>query len=205
MWFIRGDVAATLEQFKGQADVIHCRCVTQHVKDPQSLVNLLADSLKPGGLLLLADGDWVVYDQSRRLVSPAKYDKATGKVIAEGDQSWYAGWLSLVGTGTRSAEYRRIDELVKGCETFDPANLDFHSYYSPVNWAGDDIEHGHELGKILNVNQRAFLSASRGTLRKLGIPEGIVDEWAMHYEDDLDSKHYYNIWYYMTARKSIRV
>ncbi|KAF9266895.1 S-adenosyl-L-methionine-dependent methyltransferase [Marasmius fiardii PR-910] len=202
--FIRGDVIDVLEQFSGQADVIHCRCVAQHVKDPQSLVESLADSLKPGGLLLLADGDWVVYNESKELVLPVEYDTEKGDVITEEDLSWYAGWLALVGAVTRSTQYRPIHELVKGCAAFDP-DFDYRLYYSPLNWPGIEIDHGEELGKILNVNQRAFLGASRETLRKGGIPEETVDEWAKHYEEDLDSKHYYNVWYYTVAQKSICV
>ncbi|KAK1221059.1 hypothetical protein PQX77_016105 [Marasmius sp. AFHP31] len=165
----------------------------------------MADSLKPGGLLLLADGDWVAYDQSKQLVLPVEYDKDTRKVIADGSRSWYAGWLSLAGLGTRSSEYQRIDQLVKGCEDFNEGDSKFCSYYSPINWSGNDITDGEELGKILDVNQRAFLSASKGTLRKIGIPEETIEEWAEHYQEDLDNKHYYNIWYYMTARKSVCV
>ena len=52
---------------------------------------------------------------------------------------------------------------------------------------------------------KAFLSASKGTLRKVGIPEETVEKWAEHYQEELDNKHYYNIWYYMSARKSICV
>ncbi|KAG7093634.1 hypothetical protein E1B28_007298 [Marasmius oreades] len=202
--FIQGDVTKVLEQFSGQADIVHCRCVTQHVKDPQSLVQSLADSLKPGGVLLLADGDWEVYNESKEVVLPVEYSAEKGDVITGETRSWYAGWLALVGAATRSPQYRRIDELVKGCEGFDP-HFDFRQYYSPLNWPGVHINHGEELGKILNINQRAFLHGSRGILGKRGIPEETIDKWAKHYEEDLDNKHYYNVWYYTAAQKSICV
>ena len=104
----------------------------------------------------------MAYDESKQLVAPVEYDKATRKVITDGSRSWYAGWLSLAGLGTRSSEYQRIDKLVRRCEDFDQAESEFCSYHSPINWSGHDIVNGEELGKILNVNQRVSVALRRG-------------------------------------------
>ncbi|ESK85161.1 hypothetical protein Moror_3561 [Moniliophthora roreri MCA 2997] len=181
--FVQGDISASLLPFKGQADIVHCRCVVQHVKDPQSLVNLLAENLRPNGLLLIADGDWIVFDENKQLVAPVEWDKSSGALSMTGNQSWYTGWLSLVGSLTRSNQYRRIDD--------------------PINWAGKDLDYGAELGMILNMNQRAFLKGSKETLLEAGVSLDKVTEWAKQYELELDSKHFYNAWYYTSAQKSI--
>ncbi|KAK7061055.1 hypothetical protein VNI00_000790 [Paramarasmius palmivorus] len=183
--FVLGDITTSLLPFKGQADIVHCRCVVQHVKDPQSLVALLADTLKPNGLLLIADGDWIAYDENKQLVSPVEWDKTSGVVSSTG-KSWYAGWLSLVGGLTRSNQYRRIDELVKACNVF--SRIEFTKYFSPVNWAGENLDHGAELGMILNTNQRAFLKGSRDTLLGAGMSPDLIDEWARKYELELEQQ-----------------
>ncbi|KAI3619734.1 hypothetical protein WG66_002848 [Moniliophthora roreri] len=155
----------------------------EQVKDPQSLVNLLAENLRPNGLLLIADGDWIVFDENKQLVAPVEWDKSSGALSMTGNQSWYTGWLSLVGSLTRSNQYRRIDD--------------------PINWAGKDLDYGAELGMILNMNQRAFLKGSKETLLEAGVSLDKVTEWAKQYELELDSKHFYNAWYYTSAQKSI--
>jgi len=196
----------TLPEFTGQADIVHCRCVAQHVKDPQALVRLLAESLRPGGLLLLADGDWIVYDEHRNLVQPFKWWESSTSpgepVVHEGDargRSWYAGWLDFFGNLTRSKDYRQIEELVNNVETL--KILHSHRYLSPINWPGERIENGEALGKVLNINQRNFFLGAKEIALKAGLSKEMIEIWGRHYEAEVDSGHFYNVWYYVTAQR----
>ncbi|KIK50598.1 hypothetical protein GYMLUDRAFT_438808 [Collybiopsis luxurians FD-317 M1] len=207
--FIQGDLSFTLPQFAGQADIIHCRCVAQHVKDPQALVHQLYKSLRPGGLLLLADGDWIVYDQHKKLVEPFKWwesnttsSKSGESIALEEDsrgRSWYAGWLNFFGNLTRSKDYRPIEELVKGIEGW--MILDSRRYLSPINWPGDGIENGEDLGKVLNINQRNFFLGAKEIALHAGLSREMIEIWGRHYEAEVESGHFYNVWYYVTAQK----
>ncbi|KAF5387367.1 hypothetical protein D9757_005709 [Collybiopsis confluens] len=213
--FIQGDLSTTLLEFPGQADIIHCRCVAQHVVNPQALVRLLYESLRPGGLLLLADGDWIVYDQHKKLVEPFKWWESntvttstrksrepTSTVRLEEDshgRSWYAGWLDFFGNLTKSKDYRPIEELVKSVEGWKV--LDSRSYLSPINWPGEGIENGEDLGKVLNINQRNFFLGAKEIALRAGLSSEMIEIWGRHYEAEVETGRFYNVWYYLTALK----
>ncbi|KAF5350210.1 hypothetical protein D9758_007848 [Tetrapyrgos nigripes] len=200
---VQGDISLGLPEFTGQVDVIHCRCVAQHVKDPQGLVNTLASCLRPGGVLLLADGDWIAYDKNKQLVKPFVWD--TEKDIDEqvknkGDASWYAGWLAIFGEVTRSKAYRPIEELIAASGSFTDAQMT--AYFSPISWPGENIPNGEELGEIMKVNQKNFFSGAKFTALKAGLTTEILDVWEALYNDEIDSCQYYNVWYYATGRRA---
>ncbi|THV02472.1 S-adenosyl-L-methionine-dependent methyltransferase [Dendrothele bispora CBS 962.96] len=200
--FVQGDISLGLPQFDALADVVHCRCVAQHVKDPQKLVNILASCLRPGGLLLLADGDWIVYDRDMKLVKPFVWDTTKDvqkQVENAGERSFYAGWLALFGDLTKSENYRPIEELIDASEAF--TAVDMHSYLSPISWPGENIPNGRELGNIMNINQRNFFSGAKMTASKAGLTMEILDIWEKLYNKELDSCQLYNVWYYATAQK----
>jgi len=205
--FIQGDLSLTLPEFVGNTDIIHCRCVAQHVKDPQALINLLSAALRPGGVLLLADGDWIVYDQHKKLVEPFKWwessttgsDELTALEQDARGRSWYAGWLDFFGNLTRSKDYRPIEELVKNAEEL--SILDSSHYLSPINWPGEGIENGAALGQVLNINQRNFFIGAKDIALRAGLSREMIDIWGRHYTEEIDHGHLYNVWHYVTAQK----
>lgn len=180
-----------------------------------------------GGVLLLADGDWIVYDQHKKLVEPFKWwesittgsDELTALEEDARGRSWYAGWLDFFGNLTRSKEYRPIEELVKNAEKL--SILDSSHYLSPINWPGEGIENGAALGQVLNINQRVsyrFLLVLHGDLSlncdlqnffigakdialRAGLSREMIDIWGRHYTEEIDHGHLYNVWHYITAQK----
>ncbi|KAJ4475056.1 hypothetical protein J3R30DRAFT_3295218, partial [Lentinula aciculospora] len=178
------------------------------VRDPQSLVLLLSQALRPGGLLLLADGDWIVYDRHKKLVEPFQWwdCRTTSKSSADAmcfekdahGRSWYAGWLNFFCNLTRSKDYRPIDELVKNVKAL--TLLDSRRYLSPINWPGEGIENGEDLGKFLNINQRNFFFGAKEIALQAGFSREMIEVWGKHYEAELDSGHLYNLWHYLAAQ-----
>lgn len=73
---------------------------------------------------------------------------------AKNDQgrSWYAGWLEMFERLTRSRKYQPVDTLVRESGRF--SHIHSSSYFSPINWPGNGIEHGEEIGEIMNKNMR---------------------------------------------------
>lgn len=60
--FIRHDV--TRVPFPtGASDLIYCRMLLTHLRDPQSLIERWATQLRPGGLLLIEEVEWIRTDQ----------------------------------------------------------------------------------------------------------------------------------------------
>ncbi|KAK0438111.1 S-adenosyl-L-methionine-dependent methyltransferase [Armillaria borealis] len=166
-------------------DVIHCRCVAQHVSNPLGLISVIADALKPGGLLLLADGDWVAFDEDRRPLVPFIYNPAINEQErhkrAQPGSSFYAGWLHLMGNITRSPFYQPIDQI-------------------PINWSGQDLENGTEMGAIMNLNMKAFFRNSAEAAIRSGVTSSMLPIWEEEYLKEFGSRRY-NIWHYATARK----
>lgn len=144
------------------------------VSDPRALVEEIANCLKPGtiicncnfhccffftsfegGLLILLDGDWVAFDANKNLLVPFRWDPNMDEIEqAKNDQgrSWYAGWLEVLERLTRSPKYQPGDTLVRESGRF--SHIQSSSYFSPINWPGDGIEHGEEIGEIMNKNMR---------------------------------------------------
>ncbi|KAJ3573288.1 hypothetical protein NP233_g2535 [Leucocoprinus birnbaumii] len=103
-------------EMKSIFDIVHCRTVTQHVPDPHGLVDSMAEALKPGGLLFLADIDFISYDESQKRLEPVVYRPSLG--IAENMQqqeglSWHSGWMAALGGISLSPSYEMPNILVQ--------------------------------------------------------------------------------------------
>lgn len=96
-------------------------------------------------------------------------------------------------------DYRQIEELVNNVETL--KILHSHRYLSPINWPGERIENGEALGKVLNINQRNFFLGAKEIALKAGLSKEMIEIWGRHYEAEVDSGHFYNVWYYVTAQR----
>ncbi|KAF9006112.1 S-adenosyl-L-methionine-dependent methyltransferase [Cyathus striatus] len=201
--FIQGDLSRQLpSNFLNKFSLVHCRCVAQHVSDPHALVITLASCLKPGGLLLLADGDWVAFDEQRRLLTPFKWNPAADLHIQlerKDDISWYAGWVHAFGTITRSVKYENIDILLQKSAAYQ--DIRYCKYFSPINWCGDEIMNGEEIGKLMSKNMRDFFDGGVSVMVNLGVPSELLQFWRKRFMAELD-EHRYNVWHFASAVKT---
>lgn len=60
----------------GLFDLIHLRSSTQGSKDFKSLLPSLADMLRPGGVLLIIDGDKRICNDRREFITASNEDEA---------------------------------------------------------------------------------------------------------------------------------
>ncbi|KAK7693742.1 hypothetical protein QCA50_003314 [Cerrena zonata] len=58
--------------YRGSFDVVHARAVSAGIRDFPGLLNELAQVLRPGGVLLLGDGEMQLYDEHRKPISFAE-------------------------------------------------------------------------------------------------------------------------------------
>ncbi|KAF8892241.1 S-adenosyl-L-methionine-dependent methyltransferase [Infundibulicybe gibba] len=199
--FIQGDITTGLPQLREKFNIIHCRCVAQHVPDPQQLVTTLAECLKPGGILLLADGDWVAFDEKQEPLSPVIWSPGIpedDQIQNQQDLSWYAGWLNMFGELTRSRSYEPIETLVQRSTRFQDQEV-FH-YLSPINWAGEGIPHGQEIGHIMDMNMRSFFDGGESAMLKKGLSPKMLNIWREKFIEELNQR-FYNIWHLVAAVK----
>ncbi|KAF9445848.1 S-adenosyl-L-methionine-dependent methyltransferase, partial [Macrolepiota fuliginosa MF-IS2] len=196
--------------YKTRFDIIHCRTVCQHasqldiiVPDPQELVDLMADCLKPGGLLFIGDIELIVYDQNRKLLKPFVYTPSLSieeNLENKEGLSWFSGWFIVAGRVTRSPMYRPPPDMVKESRLLGtPVVKDL---WMPVGWEGEDIKNGKEIGDLAMKNLLEIHGLSRGLLA-MGddipsvVRDALIDRGL---QESQSRKVYVHAWYVVAAR-----
>jgi SAM-dependent methyltransferase len=65
------DITLGLGHFAGQIDLVHMRCVSGGIRDIDKTLQELQQCLKPGGLLIVVDGDGrAVLSEDRKTIIP---------------------------------------------------------------------------------------------------------------------------------------
>ncbi|PAV15360.1 S-adenosyl-L-methionine-dependent methyltransferase [Pyrrhoderma noxium] len=196
--FLIADFTKDLEEFAETFDIVHCRCVAGHVIDRTGLLRQIAKLLKPGGLLLLGDGNLQIFSSDRTVVSPASSLDFIGVADkpepASRDPIYIALWLEQVIkymlTNTLDPDHAGggfLDTLV----TSEPALEYFggRAYYSPIRPEGENSGSpsriAQELSALTERNMLNFLAASRPILLSRGLPHETVDEWQARARKDI--------------------
>lgn len=104
-----------------------------------------------GGLCIFEDGSFIIHNEQKGPMPPA--EEGTDNQ----GRSWLARWmLEMRIRMTRNMQDQLIspaDELLR----FMQDNGHFEqlaekAYFAPINWDGDGIENGHEIGQLMAVN-----------------------------------------------------
>jgi SAM-dependent methyltransferase len=64
------DITLGLRHFAGQIDLVHMRCVSGGIHDIDKTLWELQQCLKPGGLLIVVDGDPSILSEDRKTIFP---------------------------------------------------------------------------------------------------------------------------------------
>jgi len=183
--FVVGDITHEVPEYMEKFDLVHCRAVASHVAEPVALVRRAANCVKPGGLCIFEDGSFVVHNENKKPAQPA----ADG-VDNEG-RSWLARWMLEM----RSRMTRNFQNPVMsaGAELFRWLQDDGHlkvlerkTYFCPVNWDGDEIESGHELGQLWAVNAIQVVEAGRPLFLGTGLPNDVLENWVQNIRAEVD-------------------
>lgn len=89
------DITLGLDHFAEQIDLVHMRCVAGGLRDIDQTMSDLQKCLKPGGLLLIVDGDVSVLGEDRKTVLPF--------IRLPGD-----GGPEVTGTSEQGSWFRRL-------------------------------------------------------------------------------------------------
>ncbi|KAJ3560671.1 hypothetical protein NP233_g10685 [Leucocoprinus birnbaumii] len=172
--------------FLDRFDIIQCRAVLQHMREPQKLVENMARCLKPGGILLLADGELSQgsFHRSRERVQPFIYDttltpEQNTRIADENSElSWLAGWLRGFGLGLESPEYQRPDKLARKSRLLTDVKL--RDIWKDVSLSENGTYRGidQDVKELISVNYVKAFDAVRSVLARQGVPESFVrDVW----------------------------
>ncbi|KAF9454304.1 S-adenosyl-L-methionine-dependent methyltransferase [Macrolepiota fuliginosa MF-IS2] len=186
-------------EYTNQFDIIHCRCVCQHVPDPQRLIDDIVRCLKPGGLALIPDGEWVAFDEDRKPLEPFVYNPSLSieeNIMNTRKLSAYGGWLNAFGRATLSPTYQFPNLLLEN--NGGVRNIMFREHWAPTGWAGKGIPHGEEIGAIMYLNLKEFLQTASSAITNQGVPIAVVDALRERATEELNERRH-NVWYYTSA------
>ncbi|KXN87435.1 3-demethylubiquinone-9 3-methyltransferase, partial [Leucoagaricus sp. SymC.cos] len=141
------------DEYTSQFDVVHCRCVCQHVKEPQDLVNDIVRCVKPGGVVLIPEGSWVGFDEDREPLEPFIYNPSLSieeNIANTRKFSCYSGWLMRFGEASRSPKYQLPNVMLKN--TGKVKGIVLRHCWAPTGWSGRGIPHGEEMSGITRLN-----------------------------------------------------
>ncbi|KAL5522734.1 hypothetical protein ACEPAG_8752 [Sanghuangporus baumii] len=190
--FVTTDLTKGLDAYRESFDLVHCRCVAGHLVDRIQLMREIAKVLKPGGLILLSDGNFHLYAPDGSYVLPISSLKSqlSNEVGQEIHGSWVSNWLSQaigrVISATLDPEHaggEHIGWLIRQEDQME--FLGEKAYYSPLilnrqnteATSTEQKEIEEELTRLTGRNISNYLTASRHILLSAGIPEETVDDW----------------------------
>lgn len=104
-----------------------------------------------GGVFLSADANKGVFNSDKQLCIPAS---TNGRTPNDG-RSWFARWMLEVtdrwtSKGHANTEGDKLSSLIRNDAQFEL--LGEKAYWSPVNWDGDGIPNGSEIGRLMVLN-----------------------------------------------------
>jgi hypothetical protein len=88
----RHDVNLGLEEYHGQYDIVHVRCIGAGITSYRGLMEEASKCLKPGGLAIFIEGDFDLFDENQReILEPAGGTNPDGCYL----QKWMQGSFHL--------------------------------------------------------------------------------------------------------------
>lgn len=105
--------------------------------------------------MLIPDGEWIGFDEDRKILEPFIYDPSASvkeNIARTRELSSYAGWLDQIGKVTRSPNYQLPNVLLEKTGLLE--NIVFQECWAPTGWAGKGIPRGEEIGAITYSNMK---------------------------------------------------
>ncbi|KAF5353327.1 hypothetical protein D9756_007827 [Leucocoprinus leucothites] len=187
-------------EYRSRFDIIHCRTVTQHVPNPQGLVNSMAEALKPGGLLFLADIETVVYDKNQKPLKPVAYNPSWSieeNMNNQDGRSWHSGWFKALGGIILSPSYQPPSTHVQRSEAL--TTVIAMELWLPYGLLmEDDGERTKRLGELAVEDFGQIYCSTRDVFAKTmnQVPKQFMDVLIERGLNEMVThKHYNRVWY----------
>lgn len=183
------DVNLGLEHFHNQFDLVHMRCVMGGITDMDKTLRDIQLCLKPGGILIVIDGDQYLYEDKQRFFKIASVPGDREGGLADPKGSWLCRMIweaceACVMAGSGMPRSREIIELgLWDSDLCDPVTASAGCVFFPVGpWArGKDLAETQMLQYVGVLMRQVFLNIHRayhGILRKHGVPQATLDQWS---------------------------
>ncbi|KAF8606425.1 S-adenosyl-L-methionine-dependent methyltransferase [Ceratobasidium sp. AG-I] len=191
-----------LSHYHGMFDVVHARSCCNGVTSFQELINDMAMCLRPGGYLLMVEGDMLLASHRRELQETANGDGNPSK-------SWFARILfeAFSSAKARGAQVDAHDKLHGWiCENQLVEDACWAKHFIPIGpWergrTAFETRKMEVIGELMRQNSLAFARAFKPLLLSEGYSSETIDRFIAGADKELNelSVHMYAPWYYFWA------
>ncbi|KZO99363.1 S-adenosyl-L-methionine-dependent methyltransferase [Calocera viscosa TUFC12733] len=195
------DVTLGLPHFKGAFDVVHSRSICNGVPDYPAYIEDLLLTLRPGGILLLVEGDLQLRNWDS---SPTDPEQSAMQRVLFAAYSALKGKGSTVDAGKLCARWLGEHVGKPGGVTFVGEDL----VWVPVGpWLQGTDERTRRLnyiGELMRRDCKLFVRSLRPTLIDAGYRAEVLDGWIEDADRELEdlTVHMFCTWHYAWAEKA---
>ncbi|KAI0797651.1 S-adenosyl-L-methionine-dependent methyltransferase [Abortiporus biennis] len=192
------DANLGFSHYRNSFDVVHARAVCSGIRDFPSLLNELADVLRPGGVILLGDGDMQLYDETMR---PVPYSEPGQPNFSYTHRIFFAAYNAMKNRGGSIDSASMSPTWLRAIDKF--TDVGWHKVYIPMGpWIYVD-ERSRVVAEMLRQNVYSYIS----TLTPLLLSEGYLAEAVETMQNEAKAElrelkvHLYSRWSYAWAVK----
>ncbi|KAL5634785.1 hypothetical protein ACGC1H_002722 [Rhizoctonia solani] len=175
------DITQEAPEYHGQFDLIQGRCIANGIKDYPALFALVHHYLKPGGILITAEGFLDIFGEDLMSVTPkeqgglarlfseiARRQPSPNNTGVNRTGNFLDGWLQEHG-GFEDIKERKI--------------------YVPMGWEGSTelCKEPQRAGQLMLASTRSFAGAWRPMFLSMGLPEADIDRWVALAQEELNN------------------
>ncbi|KAG8825270.1 hypothetical protein FRC17_008769, partial [Serendipita sp. 399] len=190
------DINLGLVHLRDSFDLIHMRCVMGGIKDMRKTLEEIQACLKPGGMLVVIDGDYRLYKDTTTIYPLAKLPGDANVSGVSEDGSWMSRvmWEAHEACNIAGSNIEKSKEVVErgfwSHPLIDPETAVGGHVFCPLGpWAtADDLIQTQTLQYVGVLMRQNFLSihrAYRAILQKHGVQQQDLDEWTKLADEEL--------------------
>ncbi|CAE6492283.1 unnamed protein product [Rhizoctonia solani] len=175
------DVTQEIPEYHNQFDLIQGRCIGNGIKDYPALFDLVHRYLKPGGILISAEGFVDLFGEDLKSMTP-KEQGGLAKLFSEIARRQ----PSPNNTGvSRTGNF--LDGWLREHGGFE--DIKDHKVLIPIGWEGsvELCKEPQRAGQLMLESTRSFAGAWRPMFLSMGLPEADVDRWIALAQEELNS------------------
>ncbi|KZO96595.1 S-adenosyl-L-methionine-dependent methyltransferase [Calocera viscosa TUFC12733] len=178
--FEADDVTLGMSHYHSAFDLVHCRAISHGVPDMEAFLDDIADTLRPGGVIVLVDGVMQLFREDKSLMDAS--ESSFQKVL-------FHSYNALKSRGSGVDTCLLLQRMMEKNSKL--KNLGYKEFFIPIGtwYDGDgtleDRRRWHEMGELLRHDCHGFADALRPLLLGEGYKQEWVDEWIKEAHSEL--------------------
>jgi len=180
------DFTLGLEHYYGQFDLVHARSTANGVKDFEWLVQESALCLRPGGVLILIEGNFEILNEFGEVQERAYGEGGPG-------QSWFAricfeAYNTMKARGSHVDAGIMLERWMRNCRDLD--QVGYRTLNIPLGpWeqgaTEEETRQKEFMGTLMRQNMKEFARALKPTFLSNGYPPDLVDRFISGVDQEL--------------------